>query len=279
MLWRSTYSKLRRVHERQLLSWSRLQCASFTGLVGLYYYCPHALTDSADTGIVVSKANVQTAIVIKKDSFSTMDRITALLRLLDRKLKNMIMVIIRCIHLMYYFSPAICTSPLLLQKDGDVSKWWWALLRDCIRKSGPFSTKLAQWISTRPDLFPLSLCKNFDDLQSNASMHSWTDTEKALILAFGDNWKNILQIDEEIRLDRRTRSFKPVVLGSGCVAQVLRGQLDGRPVAIKIIHPGCYFKSFLLADICLRKFLVTNWIHSSTLTIELCFKTRFLPRV
>lgn len=256
MLWRSTYSKLRRVNERQLLSWSRLPCASFTGIVGLHCYYPHALTDSADTGIVVGWANVQTSIVIKKDSFSTMDRITAVLKLLQRKLKNMIMVIIRCIHLLYYFSPAICTSPLLIQKDGDLSRWWWALLRDCIRKSGPFSTKLAQWISTRPDLFPLSLCKNFDDLQSNASKHSWTDTEKALILAFGDNWKNILHIDGEIYQDRRTKSFRPVVLGSGCVAQVLRGQLDGRPVAVKIIHPGCCFKSFLLADFRLHKSLL-----------------------
>ena len=238
MLWRSTYYKLRRLNQRQLLSWSRIPCASLTGLVGFYYYCPHALTDSAGTEIEAGGSNVQTFIIIKKDSFSTMERITSVLKVLKKKLKNMMMVIIRCFHLMYYFSPAICASPLLLKRDKEVNRWWWALLRDCIRKSGPLSTKLAQWISTRPDLFPLSLCKNLDDLQSNASQHNWTETEKSLKLAFGDNWRDILHIDGENFLDRKTKSFSPVVLGSGCVAQVLRGKLDGSPVAVKIIHPG-----------------------------------------
>ena len=192
--------------------------------------------------IAVDVVNAQTSIVINKYGFSTMERIDSVLKLLKKKLQNMIMVIIRSISLMYYFSPVICASPLLLRKNGEINRWWWALLRDCIRKSGPFSTKLAQWISTRPDLFPLSLCRNLDDLQSNASQHIWTDTEKSLSLAFGDNWRDILHIDGEFFLDRKKKSFRPVVLGSGCVAQVLQGRLDGGPVAVKIIHPGDYLK-------------------------------------
>ena len=56
--------------------------------------------------------------------------------------------------------------------------------------------------------------------------------------AFGKDWRNSLHISKERIGDKKAGEFSPIVLGSGCVAQVLLAQLDGRPVAVKIIHPG-----------------------------------------
>ena len=158
------------------------------------------------------------------------------LRRLKKKVDILVSLILRSIYLMLAFGPALLTSGLLLSDSDDIKGWWWAFFRNSIRKSGPCSTKFAQWIATRPDLFPMLLCKNLEDLQSKALSHSWRDTEDALLLAFGGSWKESLHI--EGKGIRGSNSFSPAVLGSGCVAQVLLGTLEGRQVAVKIIHPG-----------------------------------------
>lgn len=84
----------------------------------------------------------------------------------------------------------------------------------------------------------MSVCKNLEDLQSNAAIHSWAETERALILSFGAEWERSLTIVAGSSADCLSTDFCPAVLGSGCVAQVLLGQLDGEQVAVKIIHPG-----------------------------------------
>lgn len=160
------------------------------------------------------------------------------LRWLKKKLDILVSLIFRSIYLMLAFGPVLLTSGLLLSDSDDIKGWWWAFFRDSIRKSGPCSTKFAQWIATRPDLFPMLLCKNLEDLQSKALCHSWRETEDALFLAFGGKWKESLHIEGEGI--RGSNSFSPVVLGSGCVAQVLLGKLEGRQVAVKIIHPGMH---------------------------------------
>ena len=161
----------------------------------------------------------------------------ALCRLI-RNTKILIAIFLRSIFLMYSFTPAAIASPLLLVADDDVTSWWWGILRNCIRKSGPCCMKFSQWISTRPDLFPLFLCKNLEDLQSKPVKHVWVETERALMSAFGKDWRNSLHVSKEMTGGNKAKEFSPVVLGSGCVAQVLLAQLDGRPVAVKIIHPG-----------------------------------------
>ena len=160
---------------------------------------------------------------------------------LSRLIKNakiLIAIFLRSIFLMYSFTPAAIASPLLLIANNDVTTLWWGILRNCIRKSGPCCMKFSQWISTRPDLFPLFLCKNLEDLQSKPVKHIWIETERALLSAFGKDWRSSLHISKERTGDHKEKVFSPVVLGSGCVAQVLLAQLDGRPVAVKIIHPG-----------------------------------------
>ena len=152
---------------------------------------------------------------------------------LERKVHTLWVLLLRSLYLMLVFSPALLSCPVLLIGHEPIVLRWWSLFRDCVRLSGPCATKFAQWIATRPDLFPLSMCQHLRDLQSKVYRHRWHDTEAALIEAFGPHWHEKVQIDWV----NETKHI-PVVLGSGCVAQVIRGFVNDQAVAIKIVHPG-----------------------------------------
>ena len=106
----------------------------------------------------------------------------------------------------------------------------WAYLVYVIEMLGPSFIKLAQWASTRPDLFPKELTVHLLRLQDSTRTHPWEVAEATLDLAFGKEWREVLELDKT----------KPI--GSGCIAQVYKGTFkkpDGTrvPVACKLIHP------------------------------------------
>jgi aarF domain-containing kinase len=133
-----------------------------------------------------------------------------------------------------------------------VEEFTWDYIIWSIQRLGPCFIKLAQWASTRPDLFPPSLVGRLVKLQDDVAVNHPKDTiEKTLTAAFGSKWRELLELDE-----------KP--LGAGSVAQVFKGRLKkemksavdsgvdmlgrksaklaelfpvGREVAIKMIHP------------------------------------------
>ena len=73
--------------------------------------------------------------------------------------------------------------------------------------------RLAQWASSRPDLYPPMLIKRLQRLQDDVTVrHSMTTVEKTLTSSFGPNWKDQLELES-----------KPI--GAGCIAQVFRGKL------------------------------------------------------
>ena len=147
-------------------------------------------------------------------------------------------IIHRSVYLALIFAPSLISAPLLfLSDDGSVHfNWWWSLFRDSIRRSGPCNIKFSQWIATRPDLFPLVVCEQLQDLQTNAMRCSWSQTHHTLESMFGLRWEELFTLEID------PASGEPVVIGSGCVAQVLKGKLlqpvnrAGMPVAIKVIH-------------------------------------------
>ena len=100
-----------------------------------------------------------------------------------------------------------------------------------IEMLGPAFVKMAQWASTRPDLYPKVLIERLEKLQDNVtSAYSMTTVENTLTAAFGEGWR------EHIHLEQ-----KPI--GSGCIAQVYRGSFQEnsedapKPIAVKILHP------------------------------------------
>ena len=123
---------------------------------------------------ILSVADNQTkcdvAVVERKEKRSSSKqkkrRARRFMRRLRKKIVAWIEMMIRSIYLSLVFAPAALTLPVALlqglDQDGVDDKrkasWWWSILRNCIRNSGPCTIKFSQWIATRPDLFPLSLC-------------------------------------------------------------------------------------------------------------------------
>ena len=198
----------------------------------------HAFT-YADSGPALTPAlvtvNSPSSGALTNSNLRILNDLIQSLHWLERKVRTLYVLLIRALYLMLVYSPALVTCPVLLIGHEPMALQWWSLFRDCIRLSGPCATKFAQWIATRPDLFPLSMCQHLQDLQSKVYRHRWHDTETALIEAFGPNWQEKVQIDWV-----NAKQHIPVVLGSGCVAQVIRGFVNGQAVAIKIVHPGMW---------------------------------------
>lgn len=92
-----------------------------------------------------------------------------------------------------------------------------------IARSGGAFIKAGQWAATRPDIFPAPLCHLLSRLHDDAPHHGPGDTEKAVRrhAALHD-----LQVGD--------------MIGSGTVGQVHAGRWRGRPVAVKVLHPGIH---------------------------------------
>jgi aarF domain-containing kinase len=80
-------------------------------------------------------------------------------------------------------------------------------------------------MATRPDLFSAQLCTIFNELHSNAPIHS------------ADRTRQLLH-ENNIRLETSTSDFLSTPLASGAIAQVYRCQIDGRDLIMKVRHPG-----------------------------------------
>lgn len=111
----------------------------------------------------------------------------------------------------------------------------WGYLVWALQQLGPCFVKMAQWASTRPDIFPPNLIARLEALQDDVKVfHPFSTVEKTLSEAFGDDWQDKLIIEP-----------KPV--GTGSVAQVFKGFLkkfnektqteEKVQVAVKMIHP------------------------------------------
>lgn len=180
------------------------------------------------------------------------------------RLQRVWRVILRCIYLSYIYAPAFVTSPFVLFPNianPDITKWWWSLFRSCIIASGPCSLKFSQWIATRPDLFHKILCDELKSLQTKAISPSTDITLNVLKQAMGSAWGTSI-------IPSTDAYGKPIVIGSGCVAQVVKGiwkkstgnrKEDIREVSVvfKVVHPD--IKSSIEADIdimqCLSYFI------------------------
>lgn len=76
------------------------------------------------------------------------------------------------------------------------------------QRLGPCFIKLAQWASSRPDLFPPKLVNKLIRLQDDVpTYYPISAVHKTMEGAFGANWRDLIVLDK-----------KPI--GAGCVAQV-----------------------------------------------------------
>ena len=137
----------------------------------------------------------------------------------------------RLLYQSIIFAPVLGAAPLLLLPlPEQYSRQWWRLAKYVIGISGACATKLAQWIATRPDLFPISVCAHLQDMQSKARVPKLSYSERVFKETFGEEWHKrlVLELDES--------SKEPLLLGCGCVGQVYLGTFDGKRAAIKVLQ-------------------------------------------
>jgi aarF domain-containing kinase len=130
-------------------------------------------------------------------------------------------------------APLAILAPLsyLSPKLEDIA---WSYATWSVETAGPTFTKLAQWASTRADLFPAEFVGRFSKLQDATEGHAWEHTDTILRQSLGDNYNEIIDLDPKA---------KPI--GSGCIAQVYKATLkqptslfpSGTELAIKVQHP------------------------------------------
>jgi ubiquinone biosynthesis protein len=104
----------------------------------------------------------------------------------------------------------------------------WQRLRMACEEMGPTFIKMAQVLSTRPDLLPEPLIDEFTHLRDQVKPETWEVIQEVLMDEWGPDW--ICLFD----------AFCEQPMGSGSIAQVHRARLkeDGREVAVKIQRPG-----------------------------------------
>lgn len=136
----------------------------------------------------------------------------------------------RCSCLLFISTPVVVCYPLSLLSPS-MKKWWLGLCLSAVQRGGALQVKMAQWASSRPDLFGEEFCGVFAKLQDQTTPHAWRDTVKTLENDYGKDWQSKMQLET-------------TPIGSGSVAQVYRGRVTmpgeplwGQTVAIKVLHP------------------------------------------
>lgn len=152
-------------------------------------------------------------------------------------------------------SPLTILAPLAVATQSpQLSEWSWRYTISAVQALGPVAIKFCQWVATRRDMFPPTLCDRLAILHDKGSPHSWEHTHKVLTEAYGDYESRGLLVDE--------------VVGCGSAAQVYRGRLNGtdakgnktsRIVAIKVLHPD--FTRNIERDLNLMEY-VADFLHS-----------------
>ncbi len=112
-------------------------------------------------------------------------------------------------------------------------------IRKTVEELGPTFIKMAQILSTRPDLIPLELANEFSKLQDRVEPMPFEKIRPVFVEEFG---KSV----EEIFAGELT------LLASASLGQVYKGELySGEKVAIKVLKPG--IEDTIAADIAIMK--------------------------
>lgn len=210
---------------------SALTGGSLIGTFAFVVASPQSRESSCDNAHVQPVRDPEVITVIKEEVNRTV----------NQKVKEIVELVKKLlVYLQRVFAYAVCGGPVVLigataYVMGGVDPLFEDLVWDycmwSIQLLGPTFVKLAQWASTRPDLYPPALIKRLESLQDDVKVNYSMDTvERTLTEAFGPNWKDIIEVEGQ-------------PLGAGCVAQVFKGTLkdtkakSSQKVAIKLIHP------------------------------------------
>ena len=136
-----------------------------------------------------------------------------------------------------------------------LGEWWLKCLVSSLVKSGPTLIKLGQWASSRPDVFPPTLCNSLSALQSHSHLETSTNS-----FYFEQSVRPILESELGAPLSTvfsTIDSTSPI--GSGAVALVYKAKLasNGSDVAVKVIRP--HVANLVSLDIAILTYFA-SWI-------------------
>lgn len=107
-----------------------------------------------------------------------------------------------------------------------ITRFLWSYLAFSAQTLGGLWIKVAQWASTRPDLFTEDSIDRIRHLVDHCPEHSLRDTERVFKAQFG------------VPMGELFDEFDSVPIASGAIAQVYKGVYKGEKVAVKVLHPG-----------------------------------------
>jgi ubiquinone biosynthesis protein len=145
-----------------------------------------------------------------------------------------------------YISNPDCTCTFDLENRQTAVK-----LRQAFEELGPTFIKMGQTMSKRPDLVPQPYVIEMASLQDRVKPLPFEEMAESLDLACVCEYqtreeRNRKKSEEEMKAARERKakafinifdSFDPDPIACGSIAQVYKGVLEGKPVAIKILRP------------------------------------------
>jgi len=158
---------------------------------------------------------------------------------------NLISELYRDLHSDYILNPD-CTCAFDIKSRQTAVK-----LRQAFEELGPTFIKMGQTMSKRPDLVPQPYVIEMANLQDKVKSIPFEEMDKSLDLACICGYetreeRNRKKSKEEMKAEREMRakafieifdSFDPNTLASGSIAQVYKGVLGSKSVAVKILRP------------------------------------------
>ncbi len=158
-------------------------------------------------------------------------------------------VFFRGAWLLLLWGPALLLAPVayFIPRLRGMHAW---IVKHGFAHTGPVAIKLAQWISSRPDLAPADIAHQLMELQYDAPRHARRH-RKSFLLLVCPVCNNFWFADGAIAMEGLVVDYSHCV-GSGSVAQVYRGSANGRSVAVKILHPGV--RTAVEVDLALLRF-------------------------
>lgn len=145
-----------------------------------------------------------------------------------------------------YISNPECTCTFDLENRQTAVK-----LRQAFEELGPTFIKMGQTMSKRPDLVPQPYVIEMANLQDKVKPMPFEEMAESFDLACVCEYetreeRNRKKSEEELKAARERKakafieifdSFDPNPIASGSIAQVYKGVLEGKPVAVKILRP------------------------------------------
>ncbi|KAF8299669.1 putative ABC1 family [Trypanosoma cruzi] len=205
-----------------------------------------------------------------------------------------VMLLTRMVPVIWYafltYGLHLCGEQVLFEK-----------LRDALTAMGPSYIKFGQWMATRPDFFPPTLCTALEKLYDQTSAHSWSHTEKVLrrtlheatpsdgliedngMTSLPDVVETTKTRCKQVAVKQRhnalyyLQEIETVPVNSGSIAQIHRGvlreEVDGIPagteMAIKVTHPR--IREHIAADVTGMRWFVNilTFLWPSTVYFDL----------